>query len=92
MKGHPRPEELLNFPCDHVFKAFGPNDGTESFVAEVRSAVAQEVPISESAITVRPSSKGAYLCVSVVVRVGTFEQLSRIYASLRQVEGLKYLL
>jgi putative lipoic acid-binding regulatory protein len=87
-----RSEELLTFPCDHVFKAFGADDGTGRFLQRVKASVCEVVPVSGDAIKARRSSQGAYLCVSVIVRLSNFEQLSRIYAALRGVEGLKYLL
>lgn len=84
------PEELLEFPCDHVFKAFGPNE--PEFPEAVRRAVVRTVPVSLDAMKVRHSSGGKYLAVSVVVRLHNVMQMEEIYRSLRRVEGLKYLL
>lgn len=88
----PKPslEELVSFPCDYLFKAFGPND--ESFVAAVRSAVAKTLYVPLDNIKLRASANGQYQCVSVLVRLYNVEQLTAIYADLRQVEQLKYLL
>lgn len=84
--------ELLAFPCDHLFKAFGPNDPEGEFARDVRAAVSDVIPTSLDAIKVRPSSGGIYLCVTVMVRLRNFAQLEAIYAALRRVKGMKYLL
>ena len=89
---HPRPEELLEFPCDHIFKAFGPNDPDGRFVAAVRAAVDETVPVPLDALKVRTSGEGTYVCVSTLVRLLNFDQLKSIYAALQRVEGLRYLL
>lgn len=88
--GTPTLEELLEFPCDYVFKAFGPQE--EQFVEAVRTAVATVVPLPLDCIKLRPSAKGRYQCVTVLTRLHSIEQLKAIYAALRTVENLKYLL
>lgn len=87
---HPPLEELVKFPCDYIFKAFGPND--DLFVETVRSTVGRTISVSLDAIKLRPSSKGEYQCVSVVVRLHNIDQLTTIYHDLQQMPGLKYLL
>ncbi|HDR46790.1 MAG TPA: DUF493 domain-containing protein [Geoalkalibacter subterraneus] len=87
---HPKSEELFDFPCDHVFKAVGPN--TDLFVFEVNRAVNSVLPVSQDAVKVRPSGKGNYVSVSVVVRVHNFDQVTGVYDALRQIDDLKYLL
>ncbi|PLX79556.1 MAG: DUF493 domain-containing protein [Desulfuromonas sp.] len=86
------PLQLLDFPCDYEFKAFGPADQDGRFVEAVRSAVASVTPVSLDAMRSRLSSAGRYLCVTVVVRLHDINQLHRIYAGLRNIDGLKYLL
>jgi len=92
VKGHPPVDELLEFPCDYIFKAFGPNDAGGLFASAVRAAVATVVPVALDAIKSRPSSNGAYLCVTLVVRLYNSTQLHAIYAALQGVPDLKYLL
>lgn len=92
MNRHPRPEELLDFPCDYLFKAFGPNDSEGNFRRAVMSAITQVTPVPLDAVKVRPSGQGTYQCVTVVVRLHDFAQLEAIYTALRRIEGLKYLL
>ncbi len=83
-------DELVEFPCDYVFKAFGANN--EAFVTSVRSTISATVFAPLDAIKVRSSSKGEYQCVTVVVRLQNVEQLKAIYKDLQQLAELKYLL
>lgn len=92
MARHPHPKELLEFPCDYLFKAFGANDPDGVFHQAVRAAVDAVTPVSLDAVKLNRSVGGTYLCVTVMVRLYNFQQLEAIYASLRRVEGLKYLL
>ena len=85
--------ELMEFPCDHVFKAFGP--GTEDgvpFTANVHRAVCEVVAVPRDALRARQSRQSGYVCVSVAVRVVNAEQLEEIYSALKRVEGLLFLL
>lgn len=86
----PVSEELLSFPCHYEYKAFGP--AADSFSLQVQSAVAAVVPVSRDAMRSRPSSGGTYQCVSVLVTLQSREQLEAVYAALRTIDGLKYLL
>lgn len=83
--------ELLEFPCDFSFKAFG-SVGARDFEQDVHRAVCSVVPVSREAMRTRSSSGGHYLCVTVLVRVEAFSQIEMIYAALRQVENIKFLL
>lgn len=89
---HAKPplEELVDFPCDYIFKAFGPNN--ESFIESVRATVNRTLFVPLDAIKIRPSSKGEYQCVTVVVRLLNVDQLKAIYTDLQQLAELKYLL
>lgn len=92
MSAHPRLAELLEFPCDYIFKTFGPADSQECFVAAVLAAVGKVVPVSRDALRLRNSRQGTYVCVSLVVRLHNAHQLERIYLALREVPGTRYLL
>ncbi len=85
-------QELITFPCHFEFKAFGPNDNNEAFLSEVQTAVSSVVPVSRQAMKVRPSSGGKYQCVSVVVSLHSKTQMEAVYAALRTIDDLKYLL
>lgn len=84
------PDLLLDFPCDYEFKAFGSAD--TAFAKAVKQAVGQVVPVVDDAIKTRASSGGKYQSISVCVRLHNSDQLKRIYAELKKVDGLKYLL
>jgi putative lipoic acid-binding regulatory protein len=82
--------DLLEFPCHYQFKAVGP--AGESFRRSIIAAVARQAPVSEDLVRCRPSGKGNYQAVTVPVNLHSYQQLTCIYADLRQVPGLKMLL
>jgi putative lipoic acid-binding regulatory protein len=84
------PDLLLDFPCHYEFKAFGP--AAEDFADAVVAAVSRVVTVSLDATKTRLSSGGRYQSVTVCVHLRNSTQLKEIYAILRQVEGLRYLL
>ena len=84
------PEDLLEFPCQYQFKALG-NAGDE-FKAAIVQAVSAHVAVPLDAIHSRPSGKGNYQAVSVMVTLHNYIQLTSIYAEMKQVAGLKMLL
>ncbi|MDT8441304.1 MAG: DUF493 domain-containing protein [Desulfuromonadales bacterium] len=86
------PAQLLDFPCVYEFKAFGPADSDETFLTAVQTAVSTVVPVPRDALRSRASRAGRHQCVTVLVRLRDAAQLQAIYAALRQVDGLTYLL
>jgi len=84
------PEDLLDFPCHYQFKAVGV--AGELFQREVVAAVRCHVPVSVDSVKSRPSGKGTYQSVSILVTLQNYQQLTSIYAQMRKVEGLKMLL
>jgi putative lipoic acid-binding regulatory protein len=87
-----REETLQEYPCDYMFKAFGPSEPHHNFAQKVHKAVNNVLPVSHDALKQRPSSKGAYMCVSVVTYLHNEQQRQRIYQALQNIDGLKYLL
>ena len=85
-------DSLLEFPCDYIFKAVGSDTVKGLFSSSVHSAVSSVVPVPLDSIKCRSSSQGNYLAVSVLVRLYNMDQVKSIYAALREVEGLKFLL
>ncbi len=83
--------ELIEFPCHFEYKVFGPGNDA-SFIDSVQSAVSSVVLVSRDAMRQRNSSGGKYQCVSVLVSLQNRRQLDKIYARLRLVDGLKYIL
>ena len=88
----PAPDDLLDFPCCYEFKVFSDADQDEVFVSTVQAAISSIVPVSRDAIRVRHSSGGKYQCVTAAVLLQNSGQLKSIYAVLRELDGLKYLL
>jgi putative lipoic acid-binding regulatory protein len=85
------PDELLAFPCAFEFKAFASADECEQFADAVLQAVGQVIPVGRDQLRVRHSSAGRYQCVTVCTRLQNSTQLTAIYANLRGVAGLLYL-
>jgi putative lipoic acid-binding regulatory protein len=85
-------QELIDFPCYYEFKAFGPGSVNARFGDRVKSAVASVVQVSDQAMRSRLSSGGKYQCVSVLVTLQSRTQLEAVYAALRKIDDLKYVL
>lgn len=90
MSERPDPETLLEFPCHYQFKAVG--TAGDEFRDGVVAVISELVAVSADAVKSRPSGKGNYQSVSVMVTLHSFEQLKAVYAGLRQVPGMKMLL
>jgi hypothetical protein len=84
------PRNLLDFPCYYQFKAMGLSGDT--FRHAIVAAAGKYVVVTEDAVKFRPSGKGTYQSVSVLVTLHNYEQLTSIYAEMRLVAGLKMLL
>jgi putative lipoic acid-binding regulatory protein len=84
------PRDLLEFPCHYQFKAVGL--AGEKFKRAVYAAVSRHASVSQDALRCRSSGKGTYQAISVLVTLHTYEQLTAIYADLRQLDGLKFMI
>lgn len=77
----PKPETLLEFPCDFPIKAFGHD--RDDFAALVAEIIRRHAPdIDDTAIASRPSKGGKYLAVTVTIRAESKAQLDAIYLDL----------
>lgn len=83
-------EDLMEFPCHYQFKAIG--QGGDDFCREVVEAIALHASVPSEAVRSQPSRHGTYQSISVVLTVYSAAQLTRIYAQLKKVSGLKMLL
>lgn len=90
MSETPRTEDLLEFPCHYTFKAVGVSG--DEFCERIISAAGSCAVFSREAVHVRPSTKGTYQSVSLIIRLENYQQLKDIYAGMKQVPGLKMLL
>jgi uncharacterized protein len=85
-------DDLLQFPCDYVFKVFGEQALGEQFHKDVLAAISETIPVGLDALKQRDSRGGKYLCLSIVVRVHSRPQIEQIYAAIRTVSGICYIL
>lgn len=92
MTNSEQPQELIEFPCHFEFKAFGPGGDDSRFDDQVLAAVSTVVQASRQAMRIRPSSGGKYQCVTVLVTLQNRTQLEAVYAAIKEIEGLKYIL
>ena len=88
----PSRQALLQFPCDYPFKIFGSSADDHDFAAAVYRTANSVMPVPLDAMKCRSSAQGHYLCVTILVRVESFAQIEALYAALRTVAGLKFLL
>lgn len=73
---------LEQFPCLYTFKVFGRrSDGFAARVRDILGATLGALP--HDAVSVRESSRGRYVSVTVLARVEDRAQLERVYADLR---------
>ncbi len=84
------PRNLLEFPCHYQFKAMGL--AGEEFKQAIVATIANHVTVTADAVKSRPSGKGTYQAVSVMVTLYNYEQLTAIYADINLVAGLKMLI
>jgi putative lipoic acid-binding regulatory protein len=74
-------DELFNFPCDFPIKIMGRCDcELETLVVQVINRHVAD--LSENAVTTRPSGKGNFISVTVIVKATSREQLDNIYREL----------
>ena len=74
-------DEHFNFPCDFPIKIMGRCDcELETMVVEVINQHVTE--LAENAVTTRPSEKGNFVSVTVIVKATSREQLDNIYREL----------
>lgn len=86
------PDEIFDFPCEYQFKAFGDAALKDSFCHALLQTVRAVVPVADDNLQVRPSSGGRYVCVTLTARVTCRTEIEQVYAGLRTIEGLRYLL
>ncbi len=82
-------DELLEFPCQFPFKVLAEADDT---MADQVVAVIQQHAPGDYSPQIKPSSKGAYVSVTVPVQVTSKEQVEAIYKALGDIDKVKYVL
>ncbi len=84
------PRDLLEFPCHYQFKAMGL--AGDEFKQAIVTSITNHATVTADAVKSRPSGKGTYQAVSVLVTLHNYEQLTAIYADIKLVAGLKMLI
>jgi putative lipoic acid-binding regulatory protein len=75
------------FPGDYMFKVIGEND--HGLAARVMAAVRSEVPEDhEPAMSVRRTTSGRHMCVTIEPRVTDAQQVLAIYQRIYALDGL----
>jgi len=82
-------DELVEFPCNFTFKVMGV--ATDTLPDQVVEVLQQHAP-GDYAPMVKPSSKGNYHSVSVVVTVESQTHIEVLYRSLAAIEDVRYVL
>ena len=78
-------DEHFNFPCDFPIKIMGrSNCELETLIVEVINRHVSD--LDKNAVTARPSKKGNFISVTVVVKATSREQLDNIYRELTALE------
>ncbi len=82
-------DELLEFPCQFPFKVLGVSHPE---LADQVVAVLQQHAPGDYSPSIKPSSKGNYLSVTVTVTAQSKDHLETMYSALGQIELVKVVL
>jgi len=86
------PDDLIEFPCDYLFKAFCAKDAVASFRGSIKEAINRVVLCSNDAIKERKSSQGNYACITALVRLESRVQLEAINNEIRKIDDLMFMI
>ncbi len=75
------PDTHLEFPCTFPIKAMGLS-GTDFDLLVVEIVTRHTGPLNEGAVTLRPSSNGKYVSVTVTIHAESKQQLDAVYREL----------
>ena len=84
-------ESTHTFPCRFTFKAIGSDveNFTGRVIASVRDHLADD---AEPSFSIRKTTSGRHLCVTIEPNVDSAQTVLSIYQSLHELEGLVMLL
>ncbi len=80
-------DSLIRFPVEFPIKVMGPNSA--AFTQAVTAIVGRHLKAGEFSQTVRPSSGGKYLSITVTFTAQSKEQLDALYEELNRNELVK---
>ena len=81
----------IAFPCAYPIKIMG--IASDDFVADVVTVCRRHAPeVTDEKVSVRPSSQGNYLAVTVIIEATGPTQLENLFSELKGIDGLKMVL
>lgn len=81
----------IEFPCRYPVKVMG--DATAEFRAQVLEIFQRHAPgVSGEDVTARPSTKGNYLALTIVIDATGVDQLENLFAELKTLAAVKLVL
>lgn len=81
----------ISFPCRYPVKVMG--EAHASFHAEVRAVFERHAPgVGDEHISLRPSTKGKYVAITVVIEATGKQQLEMLFADLKTLAAVKLVL
>jgi uncharacterized protein len=81
----------IEFPCRYPIKVMG--HATDGFERDVVDIVKRHAPaVEEQDVSSRPSAKGNYLSVTIVIEATGQEQLGILFADLKKLAAVKLVL
>ncbi|MFS1537856.1 MAG: DUF493 family protein YbeD [Candidatus Phlomobacter fragariae] len=81
--------ELLEFPCSFTYKVMGL--AKPELTDQIVEVVQRHVP-GDYVPSVKPSSKGNFLSVSITITATNIEQIERLYEELAKLELVRMVL
>ncbi len=82
-------DQLLEFPCEQNFKVMGV--AHPSLCDDVLACVQAQAP-GDYAPKVKPSSKGNYHALSIIITVTSKEHMESLYTELAKLELVRFVL
>ena len=81
----------IEFPCAYPVKIMGL--ATEVFMADVVAVCQRHAPeVGDEHVKTRPSAKGNYIAITVVIQATGLEQLQNLFADLKATPSVKMVL
>lgn len=81
----------IEFPCRYPVKVMG--EAHEHFYLEVLAIFRQHAPgVSDEHVSMRPSSKGSFIALTVEIEATGVEQLTNLFSDLKKLAAVKLVL
>lgn len=81
----------IEFPCRYPIKVMG--HATDDFERDVFDTVKRHAPeVQDHHVSARPSAKGNYVSVTIVIEATGQEQLEVLFADLKRLTAVKLVL